>query len=127
MKHDKQRGAYRNHFDRSVADLAEIQPLIRAQLLRVRRGGIVSKVRQLLSLRNDIHQDATTATRHQVPPHYRHASPAARAAFRQIVEDPNTSGSLLQKLIAVPAHVSVEQWEFVVTGNSGLDRLRKPT
>lgn len=114
LKGDKQRGAYKNHFDRQVVDLAEIQPLIRAQLLRVRRGGIVSKVRQLLTLRDDIHQDASTAEQHQVPPHYRHASSAARAAFRQLVEDPWTSPQLLHKLVTVPADVPVERWESVV-------------
>jgi hypothetical protein len=119
MKHDKQRGAYRNHFERSVADLAEIQPLIRAQLLRVRRGGIVSKVRQLLTLRADIHDDVTTAEQHQVPPHYRNGSHEARRAFRQLIEDPRTPAGLRLKLIEVPPDITVERWEAVVIERAG--------
>lgn len=119
MKHDKQRGSYQNHFDRHPEDLAEIQPLIRAQLVRTRRGGIVPKVRKLLSLQDEIHQDVTKGEVLPLPPQYRHASHDTRRLFRQLVEAPGTPPSLVRKLVTVPAHVSPEEWEAFVLERAG--------
>jgi len=119
MKHDKQRGSYRNHFDRQPEDLAEIQPLIRAQLVRTRRGGIVPKVRRILSLQDEVHHDITRGEVLPLPPQYRHASQAARRLFRQLVENPSTPAALVRKLVKAPATVPPEEWEAVVLERAG--------
>lgn len=119
MKHDKQRDSYQNHFERHLEDLAEIQPLIRAQLVRIRRGGIVPKVRRMLSLQDEIHHDVTKAEVVPLPPQYRHASQTTRRLFRQIVVDPSTPAALVRKLVKVPPTVPLEDWEAVILERAG--------
>jgi len=119
MKHDKQLGGYRNHFDRDIRDLEEIQPLIRSQLVRNRRGGIIPKVRKVLSLREEIHDDVATMERLPLPPQFRLASSSARKAFRELVAEARTPLKLLQWLMEVPEHISPERWESEVLSIHG--------
>lgn len=116
LKWDKQRGAYAHHFDRDRKDLEHIQPLIRAQLLRIRRGGIIPMVRKLLDLSCDISYAASERESFPVPPHYRNASETAKRAFRRIVEHPNTPPWVVRKLLDVPERITVPEWEAYVLG-----------
>ena len=119
MKADKQRGGYRNYFDRDPVDLAEIQPIIRAQLVRVRRGGVIPKVRRLLDSQDAIHRDINTVTGLPLPPHYRNATAAVRRAFRELANNPSIPLDLLRQLVQVPEHVTVEKWSLKVEELNG--------
>lgn len=108
------RGTYKNLYDRSRSDLAQIIPVMR-RWDTVRRGGIISTTRKHLGLGARIKKTIADHGSATIPAAFwNQVEKSAQQTFLHLVADPSTPAGLITDLVTLADFLSPEGWGAAV-------------